>query len=41
VGTGAREIIVIQVEAEIKFDQNCDVLGIMVVSILSVEVSVH
>jgi hypothetical protein len=41
VGTGAREIVVIQVQAEIKFGQNCNVLGIVVVSMLSMEGSVQ
>jgi hypothetical protein len=41
VGTDAREIVIIQVEAKIKFGQNCNVLGILVVSMLSVEGSVQ
>jgi hypothetical protein len=41
VGTGARGIIIVGMEAEITFGQNCDVLGIVVASILSVEVTVQ
>jgi hypothetical protein len=41
VGTGAREVVVTQVEAEIKFGQNWNVLEILVVSMLSMEGSVQ
>jgi hypothetical protein len=41
VATGTRGIVVVQVEAGIKFGQNCNLVGNLVLSILSVEITRH